>query len=64
MTCAVLDSLGSIIANDSFLNRLWDMAVNIIEVTSDDGYGADARERNLGFNVYRKIQVIGQPATP
>ena len=40
------ERLGRFSCNDSFLNRLWDMAVNTIESTSDDGYGADARERN------------------
>ena len=40
------ERLGRFSCNDDFLNRLWDMAVNTIESTSDDGYGADARERN------------------
>lgn len=40
------ERVGRFACNDDFLNRLWDMAVNTIEVTSDDGYGADARERN------------------
>ncbi|MEI7955468.1 MAG: hypothetical protein WCJ66_09905 [Verrucomicrobiota bacterium] len=40
------DRLGRFACNDGFLNRLWDMAVNTIEATSDDGYGSDARERN------------------
>lgn len=38
--------LGSFISNDDFLNRFWQMAVKTIEVTSDDAYGTDARERN------------------
>jgi len=40
------ERLGRFSCNDSLLNRLWDMAVNTIEATCDDGYGADARERN------------------
>ena len=40
------ERLGRFSCNDVFLNRLWDMAVNTIEATSDDGYGSDARERN------------------
>ena len=40
------ERLGRFSCNDDFLNHLWDMAVNTIESTSDDGYGADARERN------------------
>lgn len=38
--------LGSFITNDDFLNRYWDMAVKTIEVTADDAFGTDARERN------------------
>ncbi|NWJ51456.1 MAG: hypothetical protein HXX14_11390 [Bacteroidetes bacterium] len=38
--------LGNFKCNDETLNNLWNMAVNTIEVTTDDGYGSDARERN------------------
>lgn len=38
--------LGSFVSNDDFLNRFWQMAVKTIEVTADDAYGTDARERN------------------
>lgn len=38
--------LGAFQCSDSVLGMLWDMAVRTIEVTSDDGYGSDARERN------------------
>ena len=38
--------IGSFSCSDSILTRLWEMAQNTIEVTSDDGYGSDARERN------------------
>ena len=40
------ERLGRFSSSDDFLNRLWEMAVNTIEATCDDGYGADARERN------------------
>ena len=40
------ERLGRFECNDPLITRLWDMAVNSIEVTSDDGYGSDARERN------------------
>ncbi|MGA2502154.1 MAG: hypothetical protein ABSH20_30795, partial [Tepidisphaeraceae bacterium] len=36
------ERVGRFSCNDEFLNRLWEMAVNTIEATSDDGYGADA----------------------
>jgi len=38
--------IGSFSCSDEILTRLWKMAENTIEVTSDDGYGSDARERN------------------
>ncbi len=38
--------VGSFVCSDTILNKLWDMSVATIEVTSDDGYGSDARERN------------------
>jgi len=38
--------IGSFNCSDSILTHLWKMAQNTIEVTSDDGYGSDARERN------------------
>ena len=37
---------GSFRCSDPMLTRLWEMAVNTIEVTCDDAYGSDARERN------------------
>lgn len=37
---------GSFECSDSLLNELWKMGVKTIEVTSDDAYGSDARERN------------------
>jgi hypothetical protein len=40
------ERLGNFSCSDQMLNNLWDMAVNTIEVTSDDGYGSDARERD------------------
>jgi hypothetical protein len=40
------ERLGRFASSDDFLNRLWEMSVNTIESTCDDGYGADARERN------------------
>lgn len=40
------ERIGSFESNDKTLNKLWDMAVNTIEVTCDDAYGSDARERN------------------
>jgi len=40
------ERLGSFSCSDEMLTKLWDMAVNTIEVTSDDAYGSDARERN------------------
>ena len=40
------ERMGSFKCNDQILNDLWNMAVNTIEVTSDDGYGSDARERD------------------
>jgi hypothetical protein len=40
------ERIGKFNCNDTVLNKLWDMAVKTIEVTTDDGYGSDARERN------------------
>ncbi len=40
------DRIGKFSCNDEILTKLWEMAQNTIEVTSDDGYGSDARERN------------------
>ncbi len=40
------ERVGRFQCSDPLLNRLWDMSVNTIEVTSDDAYGSDARERN------------------
>lgn len=40
------ERIGSFNCSDQMLNNLWDMAVKTIEVTTDDGYGSDARERN------------------
>ena len=40
------ERVGSFTCSDPLLTRLWDMAVNTIEVVSDDAYGSDARERN------------------
>jgi alpha-L-rhamnosidase len=40
------DRIGKFTSNDDLLNKFWDMAVKTIEVTTDDGYGSDARERN------------------
>ena len=40
------ERVGHFHCSDAMLNRLWEMAVNTIEVTSDDAYGSDARERN------------------
>lgn len=37
---------GTFECSDPMLTTLWDMAQKTIEVTSDDGYGSDARERN------------------
>jgi len=37
---------GKFTCSDQMFNDLWDMAVKTIEVTTDDGYGSDARERN------------------
>jgi hypothetical protein len=38
--------VGQFSSSDPIFNQLWTNAVNTIELTSDDGYGADARERN------------------
>jgi alpha-L-rhamnosidase len=38
--------LGQFSSSDTIFNQIWTNAVNTIELTSDDGYGADARERN------------------
>jgi len=38
--------VGRFDCSDPVFNRLWSNAVNTIELTSDDGYGADCRERN------------------
>lgn len=40
------ERIGKFNCSDEMLNNLWDMAVKTIEVTTDDGYGSDARERN------------------
>lgn len=40
------DRIGKFKCSDEILTKLWEMAQNTIEVTSDDGYGSDARERN------------------
>ncbi len=40
------ERIGTFSCSDNMLTRLWEMAVNTIEVTSDDAYGSDARERN------------------
>jgi alpha-L-rhamnosidase len=40
------ERIGRFRCSDEMLNDLWNMAVNTIEITSDDGYGSDARERN------------------
>jgi alpha-L-rhamnosidase len=40
------ERIGTFECSDSMLTTLWDMAQKTIEVTSDDGYGSDARERN------------------
>jgi len=40
------ERIGRFKCSDEVLTNLWDMAVNTIEVTSDDAYGSDIRERN------------------
>ena len=40
------ERLGKFTCSNEVLTKLWDMAVKTIEVTTDDGYGSDARERN------------------
>jgi alpha-L-rhamnosidase len=40
------ERIGTFSCSDTVLSSLWEMAVNTIEVTSDDAYGSDARERN------------------
>lgn len=40
------ERIGRFNCSDTMLVKLWDMAVNTIEVTCDDGYGSDARERD------------------
>ena len=40
------ERIGRFNCSDPILNNLWEMAVKTIEVTTDDGYGSDARERN------------------
>jgi hypothetical protein len=40
------ERIGSFQSSDPMLTRLWEMAVNTIEVTTDDAHGSDARERN------------------
>ncbi len=40
------ERIGKFTCSDQMLTNLWDMAVKTIEVTTDDGYGSDARERN------------------
>jgi alpha-L-rhamnosidase len=41
-----LTRVGQFACSDNIFNQLWTNAVNTIELTSDDGYGADGRERN------------------
>ena len=40
------ERIGKFSCSDKMLTNFWDMAVKTIEVTCDDGYGSDARERN------------------
>jgi len=40
------ERIGRFTSSEPLLNTLWEMAIKTIEVTSDDGYGSDARERN------------------
>lgn len=40
------ERIGSFQCSDPMLTRLWEMAVNTIEATTDDAHGSDARERN------------------
>jgi hypothetical protein len=40
------ERLGKFTCSNEVLTKLWEMAVKTIEVTTDDGYGSDARERN------------------
>jgi hypothetical protein len=40
------ERIGRFTTSEPLLNTLWEMAIKTIEVTSDDGYGSDARERN------------------
>ena len=40
------DRQGKFTCSDKMLTTLWEMAQKTIEVTSDDAYGSDARERN------------------
>ena len=40
------ERIGKFNCSDKMLNNLWDMSIKTIEVTTDDGYGSDARERN------------------
>lgn len=40
------ERLGSFQCSDPMLTRLWEMAINTIEATTDDAHGSDARERN------------------
>lgn len=40
------ERLGSFQCSDPMLTKLWEMAVNTIEATTDDAHGSDARERN------------------
>ena len=40
------ERLGRFSCSDPVLTKLWEMALNTIECTSDDAYGSDARERN------------------
>jgi hypothetical protein len=40
------ERIGTFSCSDTMLTTLWEMAQKTIEVTSDDGYGSDARERN------------------
>lgn len=40
------ERIGKFRCSDEMFNDLWNMAVKTIEITSDDGYGSDARERD------------------
>lgn len=40
------ERMGFFECDDPMLTRLWEMAVQTVEVTTDDAHGSDARERN------------------